>query len=95
MWIRIHTLTDQDLKTLFKITAYLFVSGFLGFNATHNSAYSFTRGKITKILGLGGRQTTILDELGISTGKPSVPVIEHTFRFVIRVPTHRKSDDLR
>ena len=27
------------------------------------------RGKITKILGLGGRQHTILDELGISTGK--------------------------
>merc|ERR1712015_291744 len=27
------------------------------------------RGKITKILGLGGRQTTILDELGISTDK--------------------------
>ena len=27
------------------------------------------RGKITKILGLGGKQTTILDELGISTEK--------------------------
>ena len=26
------------------------------------------RGKITKILGIGGKQTTILDELGISTG---------------------------
>ena len=26
------------------------------------------RGKITRILGLGGKQHTILDELGISTG---------------------------
>jgi hypothetical protein len=55
--------------TVYNYCSHLFISGFPGFNATHNSAYCFTRGKITKILGLGGRQTTILDELGISTGK--------------------------
>ena len=41
--------------------------------------FFFYRGKITKILGIGGKPKTILDELGISTGK-----VEATFKCIAK-----------